>query len=721
MQDTEAEDPEFPIDMEGHSKVPAKRSFTELLATHFKKYGADKYRNIIRAVGYAPEKTKDFIAAVNQSMKDAAGRNPVRQDPFHPLTEELFDLIREDKIGITPELLHAMAMVLPMGGNEREDFLERGQEVVARENSLRHDDWLVTPEGKAITFAKTVAEETELQNVARKRLLAGRNPINSKARANNPTGLNDAPSFQEMLETSISRNEDFRTFLFQRVLPTWNNMSQVAFCAHLQARNKRHGGKNKATISDTVLSNWHSGKAAPLRESVDVMCRAFGIAPLRGEVMAEHEKMLWKLIGGHEFIWKNTRGIAAIEMAIEECSQSGETRDLVKELISASGIRSERLEALLHVQQLPPWMRGAKIKDVDMARQFLELVNPQPSEALTGKISRQNRLLLSLITGRELDWDNTIEHAQQQGYPGGALFVALTGRHGMVSIAPNTISQEFKKAGLDHSELRIHKMRTSTQLQRGGKITENDGKIILAIVKRYIAPWVKRGICAMPTKEQEERCIETFTGVPHPKKLLQATLKKELTVGEMVSKICERRGINKSVGEDSFQQQVGFSNMSDFTLGKSNLTYGTAQKMANWLAKNYGFNSRKETQFILLARGMAPQLAADAIIADVRAGKIDRSRGLGMIYDQSGLTRDGLADRAKVPTRTIQYSVTQVSGGRIMAGKDALERIARLCGVSEPNIEEFVELYSGRKVERQDAMTWRNHVASGRKNTIRRK
>jgi len=71
------------------------------------------------------------------------------------------------------------------------------------------------------------------------------------------------------------------------------------------------------------------------------------------------------------------------------------------------------------------------------------------------------------------------------------------------------------------------------------------------------------------------------------------------------------------------------------------------------------------------------------ILDDVIKGKTDRLTGLREIYDYSGLPRPALAKEAKVDYHTIQYSVTEASGGRIVAEKAHIRRIGKACGISE--------------------------------------
>jgi transcriptional regulator with XRE-family HTH domain len=275
----------------------------------------------------------------------------------------------------------------------------------------------------------------------------------------------------------------------------------------------------------------------------------------------------------------------------------------------------------------------------------------------------------------------------------------------MVTIRPNEIVKHFETAGQPCTEERIKKMRTGTQLQRGGKISEQDAKVILEMVDEKAAKLLKLGVINPFTDEQKESCIETFTGVPHPKKMLDSAVKGELAIGELVSKTCERQDLNHNTGDRNFCEQVGISHMSGFVTGKSSLEPETAEKMANWFAANYDFNEQQQKQFVTLARGVKLQRTPDIILDEFAAGTIGRVPALREIYDYSGLSRPALAEKAGVEFHAIQYSTTETSGGRIMADKNAIKRIAQVCGVSEGRVNEFVNTYDGKRVSRQSVIS----------------
>ncbi len=568
---------------------------------------------------------------------------------------------------------------------------------------------------KATALRKLVVEEPQKQADASAAAAQEREAGRETWRATNPKGFEQKRSFQEMLEESHAKGEDFKAFLFDKVMPEWGNMSQVAFCELLNTNNAGKEGILKPTVTDTILSSWRAGKTSPLRDSVDVITHAFGMRPAENELMSVHEKMLWKGIGGHEFTWGEEKGVAAIDTAIKETRKTGDTGRLVSELIDSSGIRFERLRETLNVQQLPQWKKGAKIEDTEMALKFLRLVNPQATEVpLVGEaaaghagaytVSRQNAGLLSLVMGREFVVDTAIEEAKKQGNPGGAMFLAMTGRAGAVSIRPTEIVTQFNAAGLACTEERVKKMRTGTQMQRGGGITEPYAKAIIAMTEGSAKHLTALGVYTPMTAEQKAEALDVLTSVPHPKKMLASALKKELPIGKLVEKTCDRLGI-LHVGEGSFCEQVGISHMSGFVTGKSSLQRDTAEKMAKWFAAKYEFTKAEEDQFIALATGLDVKRTPDIILEEVKVGLLGRVEGLRQIYDFSNLPRPELALKAGVPYHAVQYSVTETSGGRIIESPEAIRRIGLASGVTEAAIGDFVSVYDGKQVARKEAQT----------------
>lgn len=692
----------------------AHSDFTGKLTHYFERYKRADYSYFPNSI----RKRQEFVEAINDTMRDLARGEPLRKDPLHPLTVDSFADMLEGKTGPTQEILAAMPHVFRIFGDEREVFLASGMRAVKMEAARRKALWLASPEGQEALLKHRLAGEARRQQEVASQRAEERMLHNQLAwKANNPEGLEDKPSFQHMLETSHANGEDFTQFLFERVLPAWD-MSQVAFCDHLRQRNERKGTAGKATITDTVLSSWRSGKTKPLRDSVDVICRAFDIAPEEGQLMAPHEGMLWKAINGHNFSWKGKKGAEALVDAIAQCQKSGETGELVKELISASGIRFERLRELLKVQQIAQWMKGAKIENTDMAMEFLKLVGPQSGEELTHRMGLQNRALLSLVTGREFDIEKLLTEANRSGNPGGAFFSALTGRKGLVTIPSTEIIVHFNAAGLECTPERIKHMRSGVKLERGGKISEADANAIMTMVEGSTRHLVEMGISKPIDNELKERCIETLTGVPHPRTLLKQAASGKLPVGELVKQTCSRRGLNQT-GEGGFCEQVGISHMSDFICGKASRDLESAEKMAAWFAHHYHFTDKEQAQFIALARGTDLQRTPDTVLKEVDAGTIGRVEGLRAIYAYSQLSRAALADKTGVDEHAIRYSVAEASGGRIMADKEAIARIGKACGIGDEHIRHFVKLYDGNRVSRQSALpdngkdeSWQDHAKS---------
>ena len=521
-------------------------------------------------------------------------------------------------------------------------------------------------------------------------------------RARNPEGMAEKQSFQEMLDTSVDKGENFVQFLFNRVLPEWNNLSQVKFCAHMERLNAENTMLSKKTLTDTVLSNWRLGKGKPLRDSAEVICAAFGITPREGERMALHERKLWKIIDGRPFSYGGKTGEQGLIAALADAHKTKDTSALITELIDSSGIRFERLQQVLGVQQISAWKKGARIDNVQTALDFVDMMGPLvPTELMTVSQRATRRELLSLITGREFDIDMLMENASKAGNPGGELLTGLTGRTGLVTITSAELAKKAKTKDFPVTEEQVKKMRTGTQLQRGGKIYEPVAKSILGQVRRAMRPLIAQDIVDPFTPEQEAAAIDMLTRIEHPRTLLAKCAKGEMAIGAMVRDTCERLNLNL-MGPRSFCEQVGITHISDFVCGKAHVDANTAKKLSNWFAKNYGFTPGEQQQFMSLAQGVNQARTPDILLADVTAGKLDRTEGLRQIYDYRGFTRDALASQARVDTHVIQYSVNNVSGGRIMADKDAVRRIGAAAGISDAQLDSFVAVYDGQKIRRKD-------------------
>lgn len=661
---------------------------------------------------------RNFVNAFNKNMGDMTtphSRLGEKPASLQPLTMEHLDAMLEGRAGMPAHMVRPMSLTFRLYNAEREIFEAACEDAVQFDKQQRHAAWLASPEGIAAEAARAERERAlaERQQKAEQaeRLRATRAAQVPAWRTRNPEGLAEKKSFQEMLDESVNAKEDFVQFLFARVMPEWNNISQVKFCAHMERLNAGNHALPKKTLSDKVLSNWHAGTGKPLRDSAEVMCAAFGIVPQEGERMALHERKLWKIIDGHPFAYRDKTGEAALAAAIADAQATRDTSALMTELISASGIRFERLQQVLGVQQIPAWKKGARIDSVQTALDVIDLTGPLvPRDMMTVQQRAARRELLAVLTGREFDINTLIENARAAGNPGGELLSGLTGRAGLVSISPRELSAKVSSRELPVTEEQVKKMRTGTQLQRGGKIFEPVAENIMKLVEQEMRTLIAQGIVDPVTPGQHAAAIDVLTRYEHPKKMLEKCVKGEKAVGDMVRDTCERRGLNL-MGPKSFCEEVGLTHLSDFVLSKANLEPESARKIASWYKEKYEFTEDECQQFVALARGVNRTRTPDIILAQVQAGAVDRTEGLRQIYDYAGLTRDALAAQAKVEPRVIQYSVNNVSGGRIMADAEAVRRIGAAAGVSEAKLREFAETFDGNRVKRDLAKSADSAVA----------
>lgn len=652
-------------------------------------------------------KKEAFVKAYNDTLSQLYYGPQTAVDPQAVMSTEKLDAVLEGKAGIIPSMIKPLYLTLSLYGNDRDQFEKACTAGVAMGKRLAHEAWLASPAGVEETRKQAEAAAKErARREAEERMAANR----IAWRMRNPSGMTDKPSMQEMIEAGHSNGEDFVKLLFDRVLPTWNQLSQVKFCQHVEALNSSQARAGKNTLTDSVLSSWHAGHSKPLRDSLRVICDAFDITPEAGEVMALHERMLWRAVDGHAFSYGGLSDEAALQKCIQDAK--GEKADptlsesgaLVSELIDASGIRFERLQELLGVQQVPAWRKGAKIENVQKALDFLQLVGPMASPGhYTKEQNAQRREILSIITGREFDLDKIMDEALKAPNPGGDLAIRLTGRKGVVTVTTDELAKGISVSGDEVNEHHVKKMRTSSQLARGGKIFEPKARLIVDMVKARMQPLIDEGICEPMTEAQQSRALDILTRVEHPKKMLEKCEKGLMAIGAMVRDTCERKGLNHS-GPNSFCEQVGISSISGFVLGKADVEPEVARKMAAWFKKNYDFTEQEQEKFIALAQGINLSRTPDMILADVATGTVDRVLGLRQIYSYKGMTREKLAEAADVAYHTIQYSLTEVSGGRIMAETDAVRRIGKCCGISEDKLDSFTELYDGKRVHRQIAI-----------------
>ena len=540
-------------------------------------------------------------------------------------------------------------------------------------------------------------------------------------RSRNPKGDLSKPSFAEMLEHCHSTHENFVTFLFEHVLPTWDDMSQVKFCEHirtLNAQSKAAGdsaAELKDTFTGTVLSGWSSGRSNPSRENVAVMCRAFGCMPENNQIRAKHEKMLWQAIHGHRFVWPITVGELligneGIKEAILSAKKNKDHGPLLSALCDASGMPFERIkEALSDGQkklggdasagaQLNMWRQGQVIRDMNVAMDLVTLF----SEVLEGPykaVQKQKVELLSLFTGRQFDIDVMLADAAKAGNPGGSFFTSLIGENGMVPASIAQIAEE-----LNVNERRVRKARSGNKMQKGGAIDEAFAESIMQVVEKQMKPLIDKKILTKFTPEKRADCIDVLCNCPHPRKMMEASIQGEYVradshstndIGDIIRRCYERKGLNQA----EFAETLGLAKISNAVLGKAYLNHESSRKVADWLAENYELTQQEQHRFMAMAQGVDMSKTPDQLLTEVMLKKDDvalpdlRTAALLRMYDQTGLTRPELAAEAGTDGYTLNRSVLTEGNGLIyMDGEEAIA-LAKALGISKKYHHDFVEAF----------------------------
>jgi hypothetical protein len=536
-------------------------------------------------------------------------------------------------------------------------------------------------------------------------------------RASNPAGDLSLPSFAEMVEESYrakcagKSDETIVSLLWERVFKAWkrdgSDMSPEQFCALIETNNANSDGK--ARLTNTSIYNWrkHPDKFKPIAETVEVICRAFGMLPKAETPEAEdhtYELMLWKIIDGRQFsnpypplaVATEDKGenipdakpVAAggLSEAIVAAKAAGNHGLLVREMIDASGISLSRLQTLLECQQIHQWCKGAHFEDVATARKFIALTCPD---------ARDNKALLGLLTGRIFDLPVIIEEAAKQPMMrkdgsdelvvdaaadaeinhGGKLLVLLTGRKGLVTISAKDLADAMSAKGHKVSEEKVKKMRASS-FERGGRITEPMARSIVEIVQEKASMKLGEG--------EIEQCVDILTNCPTPSALLARCVKGEMKIGELLRQTYERKGMRL----EDLQSEVKLAHLTNFLLGKADLDHESATKLVNWFV----FEGDDRRKFMVLATGHDASIDPSAVLDRVRSGTLAQTEGLRLIYDASGMTRTELAKACGVD---IAYSVTEKSKGRIMAAPENMRKLADLCGLGA-RLQDFTETFSGR-------------------------
>lgn len=642
--------------------VHLNKPFPDQLTSYYAKYRSDD----IDIIAF-----NRFVGATNQALKDMH-----LEEKITPL--QIKELLSGHK-GPTLPLVRAFAQVFNSAkigfyGDERQSFVTAGE-----------------------SAAK--AEEARIANEG-----ARCQPL----RSTNPPGKEGKPSFQEMIEETYRQNGSFSTLIFSKTLPVWE-INKQQFCDHLEALNKDREGK-KTFVPDT-LCKWGKDNNALFRESIAVLCDAFSIKPAKGEKMAPHEAMLWCITGNHTFTWKKKKDTEALEQALADCKASKNSGPLVTELCETSGVPFNHMQELLGTKQLAEWKNGSgHIDDINRAVEFVNMVNPCLGIKDEAR-KRYNADIFSIVTGRPNDIEAILKESLTQGNPSGALFSALTGRGGMMTVTADDLVAAMHAAGIaDYSKYTVSRQRNTLKRANGGDIHEAHAKVILDTFEARIKPMAEKGMYKALTPEQREKCIDMLTNCA-PKKMLAQCVAGKMNIRTLIKHAYERKGLHQQ-GSGSFTEQSGIWNVSQFLKEEGrHMTHEVAGRLADWFATHYKFDKHERRQVMALAEGVDLRESPDAILAKVVAGTMERPAALQLLYDQTGLTREGLADAANVPVSLIRYSVTQVSAGRLASDEiddNTLAKhvlaIAREIGIAKKDRAQFAEQFStvARAVALQD-------------------
>lgn len=532
-------------------------------------------------------------------------------------------------------------------------------------------------------------------------------------RAKNPKGMEDKPSFQELLQQCADNGENMSD-LINALKKNWNlNDSQLA--AHFHTLSAATPG-SKAPTTESI-ADWRTG-TVPIRETlVNLATIIEGKMPETGK-QSPIEALLYRINGAGQPYYKQKHGDEAYDAMLTDITAGKANHgQLITALCDASGIPYTRMQELVGIKQLAMWKEGkAHIQDMDKAIAFLELVRPNLTNDNLGERNLTRRML-SAITGRELDIDNIITQSRAAGNPSGAMLSALSGRFGAVTIPTEKFAEAMHAAG--HTNISshvVHRMRNTRNKVRGTAITESIADAMLATIEASFAPLQQRGLLPPLTDEQRATIQETLIGSPHPKTMLKKVIKGEMEISDMVRTTYERRGLNQQ-GEKGFCGEIGVHHLNTFFTKNGYTDPSSAQAIADWYKKNYKFSKKQQTQVRALCQGIDLSTSPEVILDKVKEGVTPRHEALRQLYDMTGLPRQKMAEAAGVPAALVLYSVTETSGGRIVSNtmppKELAGHVAALAKIVglEEQAEEFARQFSS--VSRQVALTRRGAEGAG--------
>lgn len=469
-------------------------------------------------------------------------------------------------------------------------------------------------------------------------------------RSTNPAGHEDSPSFAEMLETFFHERHGIKnqsgvtiSDFIESVLATWGTDSRPMSRESLSKLIEEKHPQN-ATLSNSVMYHWRNcPDQTPNTESITTIVEAF-------RLHKSHGLLLFRIAKG--IPCSNLEMLVAdAEEALKTPNEADARGELFTALTDAAGIPLVDLSTTLSIHQIHMWKRGQRIDSPAIADRLLDLLNPidiYPKEDRE-EARALNVRIKAILGGRSASIFGAVFLAQRSDVTsrGGLLFSQLIGRRG---IAP--LSEKEAATILGVTEGKVRRMGRPSRC-RGGDITESIASSILDYVQG-VTPSTRHHLSPIQ-KTERALAIDILTGIPSPIQLLMKVERGELPhVGELYRLVRHRRGIQQP------------AKLSDFELGKANITHVRASAMADWLGFK-GLEHRESRRlFITRATGYYTTQSPSEILNDIVSGKLERHMGIQKLFDWTGLTRGDLARKIGIPEASVRSYSTAQSGGRIL-------------------------------------------------------
>jgi transcriptional regulator with XRE-family HTH domain len=398
-------------------------------------------------------------------------------------------------------------------------------------------------------------------------------------------------------------------------------------------------------VADVLIENWkqHQHKGYVSVRAVEMFCTAFDVE------MPQRIK-LWQIING-----KKSDKLESLVKDFEHTQKDKQNEiraSIVRELHVSSGIPDPLLSNWCKVPETSirtNWMtRGYAVRDIDSVKRFVAFTAPNFSNDKNASALQEK--LVSIVTGKPLNKSISEIYTETKD-----------------SDKPiyNFFTQAQKASGKNTVEFAESLGLSKKQFNdlKYGLFTLNEAQS-----KKIIDE------LGLLNADKKQSLLTFFTGIEAPDNLLGKATAGEITSGEMLRLIRERKGLELR----DVTSAIGLSYPGLLSRAENNLSAFHSHN-ARKLGEYYGFEKNELLGFAALVSGKGPRVNPATLRKQMEDGETTQTSALATMVTTSGYSHVEIAKMVSTNLCTIHHDAIRgwIKSGRI-PNPDAAKKVADL-------------------------------------------